>query len=72
MPRMVPLNLTKDDVTWVASKFSGAVGALVAEAIDLINCLLCFGCASEELRVFVARLAEWMANFPPPGPPIAH
>ena len=31
----VPLNLTEDDVMWVASKLSGAAGALGAEAIDL-------------------------------------
>ena len=29
------------------------------------NCLLCFGYASEELRVVVARLAEWMTNSSP-------
>ena len=44
----------------------GASGALGAEAIELINGLLRFGCASEELRVILARLADWMANsFPP-------
>ena len=35
VPKMVPLNFTEDDVTWVASKLSGAAGALVAEAIEL-------------------------------------
>ena len=50
----------------VASKLSGAAGALGAEAIDLINWLICFGCASEELRVFLSRLAYWMANSPLP------
>ena len=35
---------------------------LGAEAIELHNWLLCFGCSSEELRVVVARLADWMAN----------
>ena len=39
-----------------------------AEAIDMRNWLLCFWCASEELRVVVARLADWMANPPPPTP----
>ena len=51
---------------WVASKLSGAAGALGAEAMELHNWLLCFGCASEELRVVVASLADWMANYPPP------
>ena len=57
---------TEDDVTWVASKISGAAGALGAEAVELRNWLLRFGCVSEELRVVVASLADWIANsFPP-------
>ena len=50
----------------VASKLSGATGALGAEAIELRNWLLRFVCESEELRVVVARLADWVANFSPP------
>ena len=57
---------------WVALKLSGAAGALVAEVIELRNWLLRFGCASVELRVVVSRLADWMANSSPPGPPIAY
>ena len=68
VPETVLLNFTEDDVTWVASKLSGAAGALGAEAMELRNWLLCFGCASEEFRVVVARLVDWMANSsPPPG-----
>ena len=66
VPKTVPLDFTEDDVTWVASKLSGAAGALGAEAIELRNWLLRFGCASEELRVVVASLADWMANSSPP------
>ena len=44
-PKMVPLDFTEDDVTWVASKLSGAAGALGAEAMELRNLLLRFGCA---------------------------
>ena len=62
VPETVPLNFTEDDVTWVASKLSRASGMLGAEDIEMINWLLCFRCASEELRVLVARLADWMAN----------
>ena len=47
---------------WVESKLSSAAGALGVEAIELINWLLCFGCASEELRVVVLRLADCMVN----------
>ena len=45
--KTVPLDFTEDDVTWVASKLSGAAGALGAEAIELRNWLLRFKCASE-------------------------
>ena len=41
-------------------------------AMELRNWLLRFGCVSEELRVVVAILADWMANPPPPGPLIAY
>ena len=34
--------------------------------MELLNWLLRFWCTSEELRVVVDRLAEWMANPPPP------
>ena len=34
--------------------------------MELRNWLLLFGCASKELRVFVYRLADWIANPPPP------
>ena len=57
MLETVPLDFTEDNVTWVKSKLSGAVGALGSEAIELRNWLLRFGCTSEELRVVVSRLA---------------
>ena len=66
VPKTAPLDFTEDEVTWVASKLSGAAGALGAEAMELHNWLLHFGCASEELRVVVASLADWMANSSPP------
>ena len=66
VPEKVPLDFTEDDVTWFASKLSGAAGALGSEAMELRNWLLHFGCASEELRVVVASLDDWMANSSPP------
>ena len=48
VPETVPLDFTENDVTWVASKLSGASGTMGAEAIELINWILCFGCASED------------------------
>ena len=62
VPETVPLDFTEDDVTCVASKLSGEAGVLGAEAMELQNWLLCFGCASEEFRVVVASLADCMAN----------
>ena len=44
IPKTVPLDFTEDDVTLLASKFSGAAGALGAEAMELCNWLICFGC----------------------------
>ena len=39
------------------------------EAMELINWLLCFRCESEELRVVVISVADWMANSSPPWAP---
>ena len=66
VPETVTIDFTEDDVTWIASKLSGEAGALGAEAMELRNWLFCFGCASEELRVVVTSLADWMANSSPP------
>ena len=52
------LELSEDDVTWVASKLSGAVGALEDEAIELRNWILNFGWVLEEFRVAVFDLAD--------------
>ena len=53
------------NVTWVAYKLSGAAGALGAEAIELRNWLLHFGCPSEEFRVVVVNMYDWMAHSSP-------
>ena len=51
----VPLDLSEDNVTWVASKLSGC-------AIEMINWLLCFGCASEEFIVIFLNIADCREN----------
>ena len=66
MTEKVPLNFTEDDVMVVASNIFDAEATLGAEAIELCNWLLRFRCASEELRVFVAILADCMTNSSPP------
>ena len=58
VPETVPLDFTEDGITWVASKLSDGAGVLGAEAMELRNWLLSFGCASEELRVVVASLTD--------------
>ena len=65
VPKTVPLDFKEYDVTWVVSKLSCAAGALGAEAMELRNWLLSFGCASEEFRVVVASFVDWMANSSP-------
>ena len=47
VPETVLLDFTEYDFMWVSSKLSGVTGALGAEAVELINWLLRFGCASE-------------------------
>ena len=66
VPETVSLEFMEYDIKWVPSKLSNAAGALGAEAMDLRNWLLCFGCVSEELRVVVVNLADWMATSSPP------
>ena len=63
---MVPLDFLEDNVTWVASKLSGATWAMGDEAIEINNWLLLFVCASEEFRFAVANVADCMANYSPP------
>ena len=43
---------------WVEFKLSGAAVAMGAEAIELRNWLLRFGCVSEDFRVVVADLSD--------------
>ena len=66
VPETVLLDFTEDDVTWVTSKLYDAAVVLGADAIELRNWLLCFRCASEELRFIVARLSDWVDNSSPP------
>ena len=66
VPETAPLAFMEDYVKWVASKIFGAAGALGVEKIELCNWLVCFECTSEELRVVVARLSDWMVNYSPP------
>ena len=53
-------------MTWVASKLSGAASAMGAEAIELRNWLLHFGCTLDDSMVVVAKMSYWTANSSPP------
>ena len=70
VPELVPIDFSENDVTWVAYKLSGISRMMGSEAIELRNWLLCYGCASEEFRAVATNLADWMANYPPPHPPL--
>ena len=72
VPETVPLDFTEDDVMWVVSELSGTASVLGAEAVELRNWILRFGCALEEMRFVVSRLAGCMDNYPPPTPPGPH
>ena len=58
MPETVPLDFFDDNVTWVASNISGAAEAFGVEAINMMNWLFHFGCASGEFRFVVSDLAN--------------
>ena len=63
IPETVTLDFSQDDVTWVASKISGAVGALGTESIGVINCLISFRCTLEELRIdHYTIMAFWLVT----------
>ena len=53
------------EITWGEKQISSVAGVLGAEPIELRNWLICFGCTLEELRVVLARLADWMTTPPP-------
>ena len=63
---MVPIDFTDDDVMWVASKLPSEASMPGAEAIELINWIICFGCNPDELRFVVYNLDDWMDNSSPP------
>ena len=66
VPETVPLEFSEDGVTWVASKLSGDSMSLGAETTDLRNWPIFFGCVSEEFRVVVTNMIDWMDNSSPP------
>ena len=58
VPETVPLDLSEDEVTWVAYKISSTARVLGAEAIELSNWILRFGYALKEFRVVFANMAD--------------
>ena len=60
VPETVPLEFSENDIVWVLSNLTGATGDLGAEAIELCNCLIRFGCISEELKVIITKLSNWV------------
>ena len=54
------------DIMWGQSNLSDAAGALWDEVVEMRNWIIFFGCVSDKLRVVVAKLADWLAKYPPP------
>ena len=46
----------------MAPKISGAEEVLGAEALEINNWILRFGCASEELRIEVAGISDFLGK----------
>ena len=61
----MPLDLSEDDVTWVASKISGTAGALGPEVIELCHWLIYFEYILEEMRDVIAKLENCLDNYSP-------
>ena len=53
---MVPLDISKEGIQWVATELFGLAGHSITYAPDFQNWLLLFGKASADLRV---DMAEW-------------
>ena len=62
----MPLDITTDDIEWVASKLLGSTGVGGTDAVNLRNWLLRHGTGSAELREELAAWADWLANSSPP------
>ena len=60
---MAPLGFTEDDVMWVISNLSSTAESLGAEAIELRNWHIF---ASDELRVVVVEMVDWITKPQPP------
>ena len=65
VPETVPLEFSKENVTWVASMISGTIGALGEEVTELDHWLLQFVCVLEELHIVVAGIAGCLDNSSP-------
>ena len=61
-PDVVPLEISEEDVQWVASKLSGAAGPSVTYVLDFQSWLLCFGLALVSLREEMTEWKYWLAN----------
>ena len=65
---MVTIDISEEKFMWVVPNLSGASRSLGAEAIDLINWYIPFGCTSEDFKVVVSNMATWVTkSSPPPG-----
>ena len=55
IPEVVPLDILKEGVQWVASKLSGAAGTSGTDALSFQSCLLSFSLALVSMREEMAE-----------------
>ena len=62
---VVPLDITKEDVMWVAGKLLGSAGLSGAYAMVFQSWLVRFGQSSESIREEMVSWTDWLANESP-------
>ena len=65
-PKLVPLELTEDTVAEVARSLSGGAETGGTESVSLHHYIIRFREAIKDLRMIVAKFAEWLENLRPP------
>ena len=65
-PEVIPLEISEEDVQWVAYKLSGAAGPSLIDTLAFKICLLCFVLVLASVREEMAEWTYWLANYSPP------
>ena len=65
-PDVAPLEISEEDVIWVARKLSGAAGQSGTDVMAFQSWLLCFFQESASLEEEMAAWTDWISNDSPP------